>query len=282
MAPHRGSPPRAGRRVHLPAVLAGVVVLALSALAAQSFAATARDARLAHRRSAGTARDARLVHRHLELAPAPDDLTLVQLAFPAARPSARISRRTLQIAVGKPFGADYLAAGAIRGRLGRPPQLLLLLVNRPSPLADPASVAVGIAARGLGGVSVHGVTDAIARKPRSARLCDLPLDGRALAPGELLPLRSQGSPLAGFDTAAALAQAYDLVCGLEHDDAFTGQIEHPSSASEPTPTPVPPLPPPRCTPCDPPPGYACPLVAHAAICVAALAPGEMRPQGAAH
>ena len=104
---------------------------------------------------------------------------------------------------------------------------------------------------------------------------------------DLRAVLSAGRTLAGFSTAAALAEAYDVACGLPFDPAFGRAVSGCSTASfaagccppnamcavpapgpAPTPTPTPPpapIPvPPGCGCPSPPPcaaGYACPLAA---------------------
>jgi hypothetical protein len=117
-------------------------------------------------------------------------------------------------------------------------------------------------------------------------LCDLSLHGLATLRGsDLRALHSKGAPLSGFAPAAAVAQAYDVVCGLAHASSFESAVRQGSCrqlgtlccpptaicATPPAaPAPTPPAPaPPEPTPappevtipgegCKPDPGYVCP------------------------
>jgi hypothetical protein len=222
----------------------------------------------------------------LRIAPAPDDLALAEIRFPRASRRA-VARDLLRIAMEAPFGSDYLAVAAPRAALSTTgAQALVLLVNRPSVLEDPVNVRLRLSTRGrLEEHEVWRVENPFAGAPAPAApdLCDLATRGTALQAGDLAPLRSAGAALAGFGIAAAVAQAYDVACGLPYESAFkqvvTGTAAQPQPGppqpTPPQPQPVPPQPtpePPHCTPCDPQPGYACPLLARASVCVA----GERR------
>ena len=126
--------------------------------------------------------------------------------------------------------------------------MLVLLVNRPSPLLDPVSVHVRLAvSRSLGEPSLRAFANPLVRGTgaRAALLCDLPLHGSALKASEVRPLRSRGQGLSGFDAAEVVAQAYDVVCDLPHASAFEQAVEDAGSASpSPTETPSPTQPPP--------------------------------------
>jgi hypothetical protein len=275
-------------------VLAGIAGTALTgAASARSPAPTQTDAskRQTHasKRTAATPGPAGTKARvwHLRLAPAPDDFALAQIRFPRARRRA-IARDLPQIKMQVPFGADYLAVATPSASPSTGgAQVLVLLVNRPSALEDPASVWLRLSTRGrLAEHAVRSVENPFAQTPAPAArdLCDLTTRGYALPAGALAPLHSTGAALDGFGIAAAVAQAYDVACGLPYESAFkqvlTGVSTQPQPAPQPTPTPpspqpVPPQPtpePPHCAPCDPRPGYACPLLARASVCVA----GERR------
>jgi hypothetical protein len=210
----------------------------------------------------------------LTLSADPNDLTLAQVSF-RVRPAGPLSARSLRLAVAAPFGEDYLAAAAPRPAISAGVErVLVLLVNRPTSLLDPVFVHVRLSARqSLGRPVVRKLADPLTRASGSSApaLCDLRLHGAALTAGQLAAIASHGAPLAGFDAAETVAQAYDLTCALPYASAFAHAID-PQSGEPPTPTPVPsPNPePPHCTPCDPRPGYACPLAAHVSVCVAGI------------
>ena len=167
-----------------------------------------------------------------------------------------------------PFGDDYLAAAVPRLQTPGAPWALVLLVNRPSALLDPVSVHVRLTARRtLGTPVVWKLTDPLTHPDTglTPALCNLALHGGALGESDLRPLHSRGAALAGFDAASAVAQAYDVVCGLPYASSFEQAVRQSSG----------------CTPCDPPPGSACPLVAQPGICAAPVAGGARRaPAGA--
>jgi hypothetical protein len=207
------------------------------------------------------------------LSPAPGELTLAEIGFPASG-RERISDGSLQVAVSGPFGDDYMAAAALRLATPVPQRMLVLLVNRPSPLLDPVSVRLRITARrSLGAPVVRRLADPFTR-PAGARtpaLCNLPLRGSALGASQVRPLYTRGPALAGFGTASAVAQAYDVVCGLPYASSFAQAVEQSPPAS-PVPSPAPPAPSPAPPVgklpgegCEPTPGYACPVAVASAL-----------------
>ena len=115
----------------------GAIVL-LSGQSAGSETARARMAGAAMRTS------------DLSMSAVPGDLALAEISFAGAR-DARLERSSLQVAVSGAFGDDYLATAVLRPTTKRAPAALVLLVNRPSPLLDPTTVALRISAqRSLG------------------------------------------------------------------------------------------------------------------------------------
>jgi hypothetical protein len=223
------------------------------------------------------------------LSPAPEDLAIAEVGFPHATRGQHISHATLQLAVQGPFGDDYLVLAAPVVGAGRTPKTLVLLVNRPSPLLDPVSVHLRLKARTQLGVPVvHRLADPFARAASASRpaLCDLALHGTALSAAEVRPLLASGAPLSGFDAAAAVAQAYDVACALPYSSSFAQAVGQPAPESpspSPTPAPTPPAPgPPVCAPCDPAPGFACPLSIGPDICVAAAAPAARQAAAGGH
>jgi hypothetical protein len=285
------------RRAVTPTLLALALVAGLAVIASAGAAITGgASIRSSASAQAGTSKRAAALGRtgttartwSLRLTPAPDDLALAQIRFPHAGRRA-VARDLLHIEMRAPFGSDYLAVATPRaGLYGGGAQVLVLLVNRPSALEDPLSVELWLSTKGrLAAHEVRRVENPFAESAAAAApdLCDLTMRGHALQASELTPLRSGGAALDGFSVAAAVAQAYDVACQLSYEPAFkqvvTGTSTQPQPAP-PQPTPAPPQPqpqppqptpePPHCVPCDPQPGYACPLTARASVCVA----GERR------
>ncbi len=269
-------------------VACGLLALAISegpGAAQPSGAATAaaggtRIATVAHAAAASAAERS----WRLTLSPAPDDLALAEIRFHGSA-RQRLSAQLLQVVVAGPFGDDYLAVATPRFATPGGSRALVALVNRPSPLLDPASVRLRVSARDwLGAPAIRTLGDALARSsadPRPA-LCDLSLHGSPLTGQQMSALGSRGTALAGFDVASAVAQAYDVACGLPYASSFKQAVEQPSpSPSEPQPVPPEPAPP-HCPPCDPPPGYACPLALTPSVCVAAEALSARRAHAGAH
>lgn len=223
------------------------------------------------------------------LAPAPSDFSLLEVRFPSARRD-RVSYKTLKLTGPRAFGADYLGVAALRAPLAREGLALALVVDRPSPLMDPARVTLHLrSASILGAERLLAAGNVFAHLSATRpRFCALSSGGEALAGSDLLPLSHRGASLDGFDTVTSVAEAYDASCGLAYSRDFAEQVQGGGAecqtgatdtgglccpptamcAPAPTPEPVPPAPqPPGCTPCDPSPGRACPL-AHADVCVA--------------
>ncbi len=193
----------------------------------------------------------------LTVSPAPGEVSLAQIAFPHAG-SVHLSGAALEVTPPSVFGFDYLAVAVVRPGLGGA-RALVLIANRPSPLLDPSHIALGVRARGaLGAPALRSAENILA--PRSASsgkpgLCNLALHGAPLTARELLPLGGRGPGLKGLGGAEALAQAYDIACGLPTSESLRTAISQPVSGG--------------CTPCDPRPGYACPLTeALTAVCAA--------------
>lgn len=236
------------------------------------------------------------------LSPAPDDFALAELRLPTTA-RRRMAGDLERLAVREPYGSDYVAVAVPRLHAARrPAQGLVLLVNRPSALLDPAHVTLALHGAGeLGAHETFRVENPFAQAVAATRgLCDLSASGVALAAGELRALRVVGAPLGHFDAAAAVAQAYDAACGLPYAASFKQLVTGEATQSQPTPgqpTPTPPAQsptptqptapaptqpttptpppttsptpgPPQCAPCDPEPGYACPDAAAPDICVA--------------
>jgi len=209
----------------------------------------------------------------VRMSAAPNDLTLTEASFREPKRGQRISGSSLRVSVGSPFGDDYLVAGTPQPSPKGVLRVLLVLVNRPSPLLDPVSVSVRLTApRVLGAPLVLKSIDPLTRASgaRTPVLCDLAAHESALSASQLRTIRTRGQALVGFSAAGALAQAYDLVCGLPYSSSFAQAVASPSVSESPTPpesnppvpSPVPsPKPPVGKVPgegCVPTPGYACP------------------------
>jgi hypothetical protein len=196
---------------------------------------------------AGTAGAAQGVHAtrasRVDLpAPAQFDLTLAEVSFRArgraAKRAAGAARHRPSIRLGTrgPIGLDYVA-GAITGFnvSGRPRALVLVVNRRPrgSLAPDLARIEVTVGApRRLGRPLLRVLADPFTRPSGlTPALCDLPIRGAALAPGELRSLLARGSALPGFSAQAALAQAYNLVCRRPYDPAFAQAVTQGSVAA---------------------------------------------------
>jgi hypothetical protein len=163
----------------------------------------------------------------VSLSPGPGDLALAQISFPAGARQL-LTRRSLQVAVSGPFGDDYLATATLRVARPQGPMALVLLVNRPSPLLDPVTVRLRVTARrSLGTSVVRRLADPF-RRPAAdpaPALCDLRRHDTALAASDLSALGARGTSLVGFSAASAVAQAYDVACGLPSASSFEQVVE---------------------------------------------------------
>jgi hypothetical protein len=225
---------------------------------------------------AGRAGSARLRSLPVALSPGPGDLSLLAIRFshPGARP---IDGRSVRLAVSGPFGSDFLGIAAPRRGRGQP--VLAVVANRVSAALDPATVRLRVLwAAPLGTPRLRRLADPLSRPVAHAdpALCTLTKNGVALVPQALRSLGARGAPIAGFGTAAAVAEAYDAACGLPVVAGFrralagSGVPCQEASGCSPQPEPAPPTTEaPKCAPCDPTPGRACPLTARIAFCVAA-------------
>ncbi len=210
---------------------------------------------------------------NLTLSPAPNDIALAEISFHRAHLGARISGRMLRVSVSGPFGADYMALAT--PVVGTPGDLraVVVVVNRPSPLEDPADVRLRITARlGLGMPVVWKLANPFSQPHPglTPALCDLPMRGPAVSGFELLALGSKGAPPAGFGVSTTVAQAYDVACGLPYESSFAQAVTG-------SPAPRPPV----CFPCDSPPGSYCPLV-QPSICAVPVAAAARRASAGAH
>ncbi|HWG08802.1 MAG TPA: hypothetical protein VN672_07310 [Solirubrobacteraceae bacterium] len=220
-------------------------------------------------------------------APAQFDLSLAEISFraPARLANAggpRRYRSALRIALRGTAGLNYLVAAVTRYNVHRRPRVLVLVVNRrPRGSLAPDLARVGLrvtAARRLGAGRLFLLANPLTRPAPglTPALCDLPIRGRALTAGDLRAVLSHGAGLGGFSPAAAVAQAYDVVCAQPYSAAFRQAVTQgsssgceagpagsgccvPNAVCVPPPAP-PPQPPPPCPPC-PCPSRSCPLAA---------------------
>ncbi len=197
------------------------------------------------------------------VSPDPGDVSLLQIGFPRAG-AARVSAATLDVAAPPAFGSDYLAVAAVRPGLGGA-RALVLVANRASALEDPSRPALAIRARrALGPPVVLAAQNLLATRPSAAprpSLCDLALGGAPLGAASLRILDGAGQSLSGLGGAQALAEAYDLACGLPNSGTLRAALALPVGGG-------------GCEPCDPAPGYACPLAqAVTALCIGPVSSG---------
>ncbi len=241
-----------------------------------------------------------LRHTELILAPPPAGLALAEVRFPGRAPGHSVLHGSVTVSVQGAFGADYMALAA---NLSAGPQAMVLLANRASALLDPARVHLQLGTLpALGRPVLRSVEDPLSGAPPvSAReLCDLPAAGRELGANAFRSLQARGSA-PGVSPSWAVAEAYDLLCSLPHSSAFPALLWAavpqcapisgalccpPTAMCAPAPSPPAPPPPvpsrPGCTPCDPPPGSACPLVLSPNVCFAPARAAGTRAAAAAH
>jgi hypothetical protein len=224
------------------------------------------------------------------LSASPHDATLLQIRFPRGG-RRELASNALHVQVVGAFGDDYMALAAPRKTGRRGPEALLVLANRLSALLDPASVHLRISARASLGkpVLVH-LTNLLysddAHPPTG--LCALTQRSAPLDPITVTPLAHRGTAVSGFSVAQSVAAAYDAACASNADaqafkSALAAQPAPGGCGSACEPAPAPPAPgPPHCAPCDPAPGFACPLRASAAVCVAGRDETSLAAAAAAH
>ncbi|HEX4436403.1 MAG TPA: hypothetical protein VH061_06355 [Solirubrobacteraceae bacterium] len=221
----------------------------------------------------GAALGATAPRRHWTVAMSPhaDDLAVAAISFPHA------GHRVLSaqaLAIGPLVAGDDFFGLAMSRRAPR--RALLLVVNRPSPLEDPVTVRVRFSAlarlgRPVVRIAANPIDDPPSMRPN---WCTLPRNDAALKGVELRILATRGEALKGFAAGEGVAQAYDAVCGLPFAASFKEALTGPETSSpEPEPEPEPVPAPPGCQPCPPRPGFACPLSARAAVCVAPVRSG---------
>jgi hypothetical protein len=178
-------------------------------------------------------------------APSQFDLTLAQISFGApARVAGQATSRPrgeapMRLVLPASTGLDYVAGAVTRfSVLGRPRALVLVVNRRPRGSLAPDLARVGFTVRALarlGDPLLSQTSDPITRPSAlTPALCDLPTRGGSLAASDLRFVLSRGPRLSGFGAAAALAQAYDLVCHRPYQPAFRVAVTQGSgSACEP-------------------------------------------------
>lgn len=222
---HRLSPPRTAAAAAI-AVCAGAIAMC----AGPSMASPAR----------GKAR-ARAWTEYVP-APAQFDLSLAEITFGAPAHVARTAAgrpqgSPIRLEVRGATGLDYVAGALLRaGAAGRPRALVLVINRRPrgSLVPDLARIKLLVsAARRQRAPLVSRSLDPFTR-PRALMpaLCDVPARGVSLAGADLRALLRRGPALAGFSAAAAIAQAYDVVCHRPYDPAFRQAVTRGAAACE--------------------------------------------------
>jgi hypothetical protein len=204
-------------------------------------------------------------HLSVVLSPAQGNFALAELSFLQAH-GKPLTPRSLRLQAPSWSADDAVALATPAHPRGSARIALLLIADRPTNLAEPVSVRLhALAGPSLGPVAVRTVENPLGHRqtPREW-LCRLAVHGRA--PG-LRALGAHGRPIAGLGTAGAVGQAFDIACGLPVGPQLKAALTTPRPV--PAPEPAPPAPErPECAPCKPRPGYACPLAASPAYCVA--------------
>src|SRR5438270_759347 len=163
------------------------------------------------------------------LAPAQFDLSLAQVSFGARARLARMTKPRQAGPIGVKLrgaaGLEYLAAAVTRfSVLGRPRALVLVVNTRPRGSLAPDLARVGFtvsAPARLGRPRVSQVSNPFTHPTGlTPALCDLPIRGAALTAADLRVVLSRAPAPGGFGAAAAIAQAYDAVCGRPSSQSF--------------------------------------------------------------
>jgi hypothetical protein len=191
----------------------------------------------------------RVWHEYLA-APAQFDLSLTEISFgaPAHVASAGSSRSTdkssIRLAVQGTTGLDYVAGAVTRFNVrGRPRALVLVVNRRPRGSLAPAVARIGLAltARRLGAPILRRISNPFTRHVGlTPSLCDLPIRGASLTASDLRAVLSRGLAVIGpqegahqsvFGAEAAVAQAYDAVCGRPYAPVFRQAVTQGSGPS---------------------------------------------------
>jgi hypothetical protein len=158
-------------------------------------------------------------------APAQFNLTLAALGFRHA------GGRPLGVGLGGPAGLYYVAGAIVRRPSAGGPRTLVLAVNeRPRGSLAPDLLRIGLrvrAARSLGAVSVRQAVDPLPLRVGAAAvpaLCGPAATRRTLGGADLRLVLASGRAVSGFGAAAAVAQAFDAVCGRPYDPAFVRAV----------------------------------------------------------
>jgi hypothetical protein len=216
-------------------------------------------------------------------APAQFDLGLAEIRFgaPARLASSRVRRSraasSIRIALRGPTGLDYVAAAVTRFSVfGHPGALVLVVNKRPRGSLAPDLVQIALtvtAPRRFGAPVVSQVSDPFTRPAigLAPALCDLPILGASLRGSDLRAVLSRGLVLAGYGAEAAIAQAYDAVCGRPYDEAFRQAVTQRSGPVCATGQVRAPCCPPNAI-CAPPPCEPCPCGVASCPCVQAPCP----------
>ena len=131
----------------------------------------------------------------LSMSAGPGDLALAEISFAGAGARQRLDGARCRWRSAGPFGDDYLATAVLRPATKRGPAALVLLVNRPSPLLDPATVALRISARALAR-RAHGAQARrpVRTAPRRARAGTLRSAPRAALSASSLSVLGRAAP----------------------------------------------------------------------------------------
>jgi hypothetical protein len=270
-----------------------VLLGALAAALTPAIAASGKSDSAAHTRSWS-----------VTLSPSPNDLALAELRI-AARRRPLIAARNVLLAGQGHFNDDYIAVARLRGASRGGRVLFVLAVDRSTVGTSPGTTQLTLQVpRTLGAAAVALLSDpftsasGVSVSGAPAARCGLTRPGAALDARSLMAIDARGTPLPGFSTTEAVAAAYDAVCGLPYAASFKSAVDPagspctpgalccpptamcaPQPSPPPAPVPVEPVPP-RCGPCEPRPGFACPLYPTPSICYAPAAPRPAEAAGA--
>ncbi len=145
--------------------------------------------------------------------PAQFDLTFAELRFKGS------GTQTLRLSPTRSPGLYFVGAALVRRPVSGGPRVLLVILNRrPRGSLAPDRTSIGLGVTGastLGAPVARQLANPFTRP--GGRLCGL---GKGHGPSDLRAALGAGRALPGFSTAAAVAEAYDVACGLPYDPAF--------------------------------------------------------------